>query len=180
MTIRQARASDAVQIAEIYAPYVRDTAISFEDVPPTENELAARIAARWPMHPWLIEEDQAGRIAGYAYAAPYRERRAYQWVCDVSVYVRGDAQGGGVGRRLYGRLFDLLIAQGYTAAYGGMTLPNPASAALHERFGFERFAIYEHVGFKLGAWRSVGWWRRDLAPRQTPQPDIIPLTELHL
>ncbi len=177
MAVRFALESDATEICAIYAPHVTEGATSFEDHAPDVAEMARRIAAKWPTHPWLVDTDDHG-VAGYAYAAPYRDRAAYRWVCEVSAYVRSDRTGRGVGKRLYAHLIGLLTAQGYTQAYGGMTLPNPASAALHESAGFRRFATYENVGFKNGAWRDVGWWALDLAPRRARQPDIRPLSEI--
>lgn len=176
MLIRTARPEDGPALAEIYRPHVEGSAVSFEAEAPDGEEMARRIAARWPMHPWLVAQDPSGAIVGYAYAGPYRERAAYRWCCEATAYVASGQSGRGIGLKLYDRLCELLIWQGYTTAYGVITLPNPASVALHERAGFAHFATYRNVGFKAGAWRDVGWWQRDLAPRQTPQPELRPLT----
>jgi phosphinothricin acetyltransferase len=174
LTIRTARLDDAEAIQAIYAPIVRDTAISFELEPPTVDEMRRRIAATSAGLPWLVGVDDAGAVLGYAYAGKHRERAAYQWSVDVTVHVRADCRGQGVGKALYERLFELLVAAGYCQAFAGIALPNAASVALHESIGFQPIGVYRHVGFKHGAWRDVGWWQRELQlpehPRTLPSP----------
>jgi phosphinothricin acetyltransferase len=177
MKFRFATPEDAPQIAQIYAPFVDGSAVSFEMVPPNAAMMAGRISKLWPGHPWIVAEDD-GKVLGYAYGSPYRERKAYQWAVEVTVYLDKAARGKGLGRKLYSILTDLLIRQGFTKAYGVVTLPNPASAALHEAAGFRPFAVYKNVGFKNGAWQDVGWWERDLAPPVTPPVDPVSLDEL--
>ena len=104
-------------------------------------------------------------MQGYAYASRHRDRAAYQWSIDVSVYVRADAHRRGIGRALYAALLRIVVAQGFYNAYAGITLPNPASVGLHESFGFRPVGMYRRVGHKLGAWHDVGWWALDLQPR---------------
>lgn len=164
MQIRAAEPNDAAAIAAIYAPYVRDTAITFEVDPPSDDEMRRRIARILTAHAWLVCAD-GDAVLGYAYTSPHRERAAYRWGVDVAVYVRGDAQRRGIGRALYSALLPLAAAQGYTAAYGGIALPNPSSVGLHESLGFTPVGVYRAVGYKLGAWHDVGWWERPLAPR---------------
>ncbi|MGH7445077.1 MAG: GNAT family N-acetyltransferase [Longimicrobiales bacterium] len=145
--IRLAGAADAAQIHAIYAPVVRDTVVSFELEPPGVDVIAARVRATLDAgFPWLVAEG-AGRILGYAYASRHRERAAYDWSTDVSVYVHEDARRRGVGRALYTSLFAVLTLQGYHNAYAGATLPNPASVALHEAVGFREIGIYWSVGY---------------------------------
>jgi L-amino acid N-acyltransferase YncA len=170
--IRMATADDGDALAAIYAPNVTDSAISFELVPPTADEMRRRVAATLEHAPWLVLE-RGGEIAGYAYATRHRERAAYQWSVDVSVYVAAAHKRAGVGRALYLCLFDLLRLQGFYLAHAGVTLPNPASVGLHESLGFRPVGVYPAVGYKLGAWRDVGWWRlplRDLDPSREPEP----------
>lgn len=162
-TIRPATLDDAAQVAEIYAPAITDSATSFELEPPTAAEMARRIRAILPARPWLVCE-RGARLLGYAYGAPHRERPAYQWSVDVSVYVRSDVQGVGVGRGLYTSLLSILALQGFYNAYGGVTLPNPASVRLHESMGFTPVAVYRSVGYKFGRWHDVGWWHYQLQP----------------
>ncbi len=156
--IRIARPDDAAAMAAIYAPYVTDTIISFETIPPDDSEIANRLAKTLLRFPWLVAMC-AGSVAGYAYAGPHRERAAYQWSADVSVYVHKDSHRRGIGRALYAPLFAILRALGYYNAYAGIALPNPASVALHEAMGMRPVGIYYHVGYKAGAWHDVGWWQ---------------------
>ena len=159
--VRIATASDAAAIAAIYAPIVRDTAISFETEPPTPSMIAQRIREGLEIYPWLTAE-RDGRIMGYAYASKHRERSAYRWSADVSTYVDECARRSGVGRALYGQLIAILREQGFHAAFAGIALPNAASIGLHEAMGFQPLGIYKEVGFKLGSWHDVGWWRLGL------------------
>jgi len=169
--VRIARIEHAGAVAEIYAPYVRDTVISFEYDAPGEAEIAGRMAKVQTRLPWLILEEDA-RLMGYAYASPHRERAAYQWSVDVGIYVRQGAQRSGIGRALYARLLAALTAQGYHRAYGAITLPNAASVGLHEACGFRHIGSYPEVGFKFGAWHGVGWWGLDLGTSFAPEPPI--------
>jgi phosphinothricin acetyltransferase len=170
MLIRDADASrDAAACAEIYAPYVLDTAISFEDEAPTADELGARIERITRTYPWLIAE-LGGRVVGFAYASPHRERAAYRWAADVAVYVAHDAKRRGIGRALYETLLDLLARQGVHVACAGIALPNDASVALHRAVGFLPVGIYRRIGFKHGRWHDVAWWQRELLPTGGGEP----------
>lgn len=159
--IRLAVPGDAEGVRAIYAPCVRSSAITFETAEPTVEEMARRIRGISSTHPWLVCEISHA-IAGYAYASRHRERAAYQWSVEVSVYVHGAHRGRGIGSALYDALFRILIGQGFHSAYAGITLPNPASVALHEKMGFERIGVFKDAGFKLNAWYDVGWWQRPL------------------
>ena len=158
LTIRPADRGDAEAVAAIYAPIVLETAISFEAEPPSATTMAERIEAALPVYPWLVAVS-GDQVLGYVYAGEHSGRAAYRWSVNVTAYVAASARGEGVGRRLYGVLMSMLKAQGFHAAFAGITLPNPASVGLHEAAGFEPIGIYRQVGFKLGAWRDVGWWR---------------------
>jgi phosphinothricin acetyltransferase len=160
--IRVARLDDAAEIAEIYAPNVTGSHISFEVDAPTPEIMRTRIAKVLSVFPWLVH-DAGGRIEGYAYASPHRDRAAYRWSADVSCYVRPEARGRGIGKALYTELLRLLEAHGYFNAYAGIALPNEASVRLHESVGFEPIGVYRNVGYKLGSWHDVGWWGRRLA-----------------
>ncbi|MDJ0946742.1 MAG: GNAT family N-acetyltransferase [Kiloniellales bacterium] len=177
MRVRTAETSDAAAIAEIYAPIVRETVISFEAGPPSAGQMAARVEHVLKTHPWLVAEED-GRILGYAYAGPHRSRAAYRWASDVSVYVRPEAQRRGVGGGLYRALFEILRRQNLAAAYAGIGLPNPASVALHDSLGFGLIGIYRKVGFKFGAWHDVGWWHLALADLGNRPPEPIPFPSL--
>ena len=171
---RRATADDAAEIAAIYAPYVRDTIISFETEAPDAAEMTARIERIGSQYPWLTASAD-GRVVGYAYACENRSRLAYRWSVDAAVYLDAPAQRKGIGRALYRRLFALLRAQGYVNAFAGISLPNAASVALHEAMGFTSIGVYRNVGYKLGAWRDVGWWQLALRdpPRQATEPLAI-------
>ena len=171
MNIRVATPADAEAVTAIYAPVVENTSISFELSPPSVDEMRSRIVKTLPELPWLVSEDSKGSVNGYVYASKHRERPAYQWSVDVTAYVREDARGAGVGKRLYRVLFQELAALGYFQAFAGIALPNPASVALHESVGFEHIGIYRKVGFKLGAWNDVGWWQREL--REPTEPATL-------
>jgi len=159
--VRDGTLADATACAAIYAPYVTDTAISFELEPPTVEEVAVRIEAALRDHAWLVAE-QDGRVVGYAYAGPFKSRPAYRWSCEVSVYLERERRRTGLGRTLYTALFDRLTERGFRTAVAGMTLPNDASAGLHRAMGFEPVGVYREIGFKHGAWRDVAWMQRTL------------------
>lgn len=154
--VRDARTEDAAACAAIYEPYVHTTAITFEDVPPSAREMAARIAASQGTHAWLVLED-AGRVVGYAYGRPYKERAAYRWACEVSVYLEMGLRRTGGGRALYDALLPRLAERGYRVATAGMTLPNEASLALHKALGFQAIGVWRRIGYKHGAWHDVEW-----------------------
>jgi phosphinothricin acetyltransferase len=162
--IRLAGPGDAAAVAAIYAPYVTGASTSFEYEPPDAAEMAARIASTLTYTPYLVFES-GGAILGFAYASKHRERAAYQWSVDVSVYVHDHAHRRGVGRALYESLLALLRLQGFYTAHAGITLPNPASVGLHEALGFRPVGVYPSVGFKHGDWHDVGWWQLPLRER---------------
>lgn len=173
--IRVATPQDAAGLRAIYAPVVRNTPVSFELAPPSEEEMAIRVTKTLTRYPWLACAARE-RLLGYACANQYGEREAYQWSVNVSVYVHPQARRQGVGRALYRALFSILRLQGFYSAFAAITLPNPASVGLHESMGFTPAGAYERVGFKLGAWRDVGYWQLALQPREgepTP-PEPLP------
>ena len=170
--IRLATAADAAAVATIYAPYVTDTFVSFEEEAPTADVMARRMAGNGSgLHPWLVAEE-GGTVIGYASSSPFRTRPSYRWTVETGVYLAPEAQGIGLGRALMERMLDLLTGQNFTAVVAGITLPNPASVALHEKLGFAPTATYRDTGFKLGEWRTVQVFARDLAPRFTPPLEI--------
>jgi phosphinothricin acetyltransferase len=171
LQIRVATTSDSETIATIYAPIVRDTAISFETEPPSTEIIARRIAETISQLPWLVaERDQ--KVIGLAYASKHRERAAYRWSVDVSAYVHEEARRRGVGRTLYERLLGIVRNQGFHAAFAGIALPNAASVGLHEAAGFKPLGVYREVGFKHGQWHDVGWWQMQLSESISPGEPI--------
>lgn len=179
MKLRLATIDDAPAIAEIYAPIVRDTIISFEVEPPTADEMRGRIEDTLEFFPWLACE-RDGRIAGYAYASKHRDRLAYQWSVDVSCYVHPDTRRLGVGRALYLALLRIVREQGFHGAFAGIALPNAASVRLHESVGFVCVGTYREVGYKLGAWHDVGWWQCRLGETAPSPPAPRALRSLGL
>ena len=156
--LRLTSEKDAKGILAIYAPYIESTSFTFETEVPSVEEFAERISTYLINWPWLVCEID-GRIAGYAYATKHRERTAYQWCTESSVYIHDDYQKAGIGKALYTALFEILKRQGFNNVYAVINLPNEKSVAFHESCGFEYFATYEKVGYKLGQWKNVGWWR---------------------
>jgi phosphinothricin acetyltransferase len=165
---RFAEERDAAAVQAVYAPYCESTPISFELTPPSVEEMAQRMRQLEGRLPWLVCEHE-GRLAGYVYASRHRERAAYQWSVDVTVYLAAAYHRQGIGRGLYTSLFSMLVLQGYYQAFAGITLPNPASVGLHQSVGFQRVGIYRNVGFKMGRWYDVVWLQRPLQP-ETPDP----------
>jgi L-amino acid N-acyltransferase YncA len=176
MKLRAATPDDSAAIAEIYAPFVTGSSVSFETEPPDGSAMRDRMESGGGLYPWLVGEAEDGSLLGYAYAARFRDRPAYRFAVETSVYLRAGASGRGLGRRLYEPLLARLEEQGFTQAIAAITLPNEASVCLHERLGFERAGTYRQVGWKFGAWHDVGLWQRGLAPAGTvpmePQPSL--------
>ena len=170
--IRLASESDAAQILDIYAPVVRETAISFEWDPPSLDQIRHRMRRVLEMLPWLVC-DVDGRIAGYAYASPFKTRAGYRWSCELTVYVHPEFHRCGVGRALYAALLPCLTAQGYQVAVAVITIPNPASVGLHESIGMRRVGTYHAIGHKFGQWLDDGVWQMELGPRrESPEPPV--------
>jgi L-amino acid N-acyltransferase YncA len=156
----------------IYAPYVLDTATTFELEPPDADEMARRIAESAKGHAWLVLEDD-GRVVGYAYGVPHKWRPAYRWACEVSVYLEPGRRRTGAGRMLYTELFSRLAARGYLMALAGITLPNEGSEGLHRAMGFEPVGTYRRIGYKLGAWHDVQWLQRPLGEAADPPAEPV-------
>src|SRR5258706_6893852 len=171
LSVRVAKAADAEACAAIYAPYVTDTAITFEMDPLSVAEMEERITAATRSHAWIVAEDE-GRIVGYAYGGPFKSRAAYRWSCEVSVYLELGRRRTGAGRALYEDLLVRLADRGFHTAVAGMTLPNDASIGLHRAMGFEPVGTYRRIGFKHGAWHDVAWVQRSLTDGPDPPADV--------
>ena len=161
MIIRNAIPDDASDVLRIYAPYITNTCITFETEVPTLAEFTGRMETYIKSYPYLVCETD-NKVVGYAYASKHRERAAYKYSVDVSVYVDSEYHGQGVGRALYSKLFELLTEQGLFTAYAGITLPNDKSVGLHRAFGFRDVGVYHNVGYKLGKWLDVLWMEKPL------------------
>lgn len=185
--LRIATPADGPAVAAIYAPHVDGSSTSFEAAAPTGAEMARRIEARLATHPWLVAEQGAlgdaqvgAEVLGYAYAGPFRERAAYQWTCETSVYLAESARGRGVGTALMRALLAVLEAQGYRAVVACVTLPNPASARFHESLGFAPVGVFRGVGHKLGRAWDVGFWQLALRGAGVPPKTPTPFAKLEL
>jgi len=177
-TIRGVEGADAKAIRNIYAPFVTDSATSFEAEPPDVMTMEGRIREQRDRFPWLVYE-AGGEVLGYAYASPHRAaRKAYQWCVEVSIYLDARMRRRGLGKALYGALFDLLRRQGYINAYAGITLPNEGSRRLHESLGFLPVGVYPRIGFKSGKWHDVVWLQLRLQEPGVPVPELLPAKDL--
>jgi|SoiMethySBSTD1v2_1073268.scaffolds.fasta_scaffold73284_2 phosphinothricin acetyltransferase len=161
--VRFTRAEDLSAVCRIVNHYIETTAINFRGAPQTPEEWLRDFRELRTRYPWLVAE-AGGEVLGMAYAGPWKTRAAYDWCAEVTVYVAHETRGRGVGRALYRRLFELLDQQGYRTAVAIIALPNAASVALHEAFGFSHAGTLRGIGYKLGEWRDVGFWQRDSRP----------------
>lgn len=154
--IRLVAQSDSAALLDIYAPFIKNTVITFEYEVPTVSQFTTRMANIQKKYPWLVCEIN-GKIVGYAYASPFIERTAYDWSVDASVYIHPDYHRKKIATALYGCLFELLKLQGFYNVYAGITTSNKRSIAFHESFGFKPVGIYHNVGYKFNQWHDVEW-----------------------
>jgi phosphinothricin acetyltransferase len=166
--IRDAHDNDIVAMHEVYSPIVESSPISLELEPPSIIELSDRVKKYQSKWAWIIYE-QEGKLLGYAYGAPHRERAAYQWTVETSVYVSSEARGQGVGTALYSTLLTRLTELGYCNALAIIVLPNEASVAAHARAGFKEVGVFPAVGRKFGRWYDVGWYYKKLQTQPLEQ-----------
>ena len=160
-SIRPATEADAGGVLAVYRPYVERTAISFEAVAPTEDEMRARVRTALAQWDFLVAEAH-GRCIGYAYGSMHRARAAYRYSAEVSAYLQPSHHRRGIATRLYAALFASLAEKGYCNALAGVALPNDASIALHRSVGFEPIGVFHGVGRKFGRWHDVAWFERRL------------------
>jgi phosphinothricin acetyltransferase len=163
--IRVATPKDGEALLNIYKWYIENTAITFETEVPTVEAFEQRIANTLARFPWLVCEVD-GAVAGYAYASKHRERAAYRWSADLSIYVDEKYHRRYIAKALYQALEEILRLQGYYTVFAGVTTPNPKSEAFHTAYGFETIGVFENVGYKLGQWRGVKWFSYILADYQ--------------
>lgn len=176
ITLRKAKIEDGVALASIYKYYVENTAITFEYIAPNGDEFSERIAHKTEKYPFIIAEEN-GKPIGYAYASEYRERAAYSWDVETSVYVDTQHQGHGIGKRLYSALEELLKLQNVVNMYACITYPNQHSVAMHEAFGFEYIGRFHSAGYKFGKWRDVSWFGKQITHPAEPLP-VVPYPAL--
>ena len=175
--IRIARPDDAEAIHDIYTPSVLHGVETFENDLPGVDAMRGRIMTRLQHYPWLVWED-AGRVLAYAYASRFRERAAYDWIAETSIYVHADARRRGLARRLYGVLLDAMRLQGLNQAVGVITLPGESSVAMHDAMGFTPAGVWRSSGYKLGQWWDVGVWQKELHPPENPPRPVEPFADL--
>jgi|SRR5690606_12003666 len=160
LSIRSATLADAWSLVEIYNHYVRHTVVTFEEAPLPTRLMEQRISAvRSHSLPWLVAENRDG-VVGYAYAGPFKDRAAYRYCTETSVYLAHGREGHGIGTRLYSDLLAMLRTQGIRTAVGVIALPNAPSVTLHEKLGFTHTGTLKSVGFKLDRWVDVGYWQK--------------------
>ncbi|QNK00608.1 GNAT family N-acetyltransferase [Dyella telluris] len=175
--IRIARADDAAAVHDIYTPSVLHGVETFETELPGVETMRERITTRLRQYPWIIWEEE-GRVLAYAYASRFRERAAYDWIAETSIYVHADARRRGIARRLYGALLDAMRLQGINQAVGVITLPGQSSVTMHDTMGFTPAGVWRSAGYKHGQWWDVGVWQLELQPTQNPPHPVVPFAEL--
>lgn len=162
-TFRFAEERDAAGILDIYSNYIEHTTVTFETEIPSVAAFANRIEGIIEAYPYIVCEAN-GMITGYAYASKHRERAAYRYDADMSVYIAKEHHGRRIGTALYSALFELLRTQGYINTYAGIALPNEKSIGFHKAMGFAEIGIYHNTGYKLGRWIDVLWMQKAIAP----------------
>ncbi len=163
--------NDVPAILEIYRPYIIETPITYETQVPSLSEFQNRFLEITKKYPWIVGE-RDGRVIGYAYVNLFKGRQAYDWTVESTVYVDKGCRGQGVGQALYQKLIEISHDMGFVSMIGGISLPNPASVALHEKMGFVQVAHLKNLGYKLGQWWDVGYWQLELIqpPPANPAP----------
>jgi phosphinothricin acetyltransferase len=163
--IRSATIHDARPICGIYNYYVNNTAITFEEIPVSISEMEGRVKAVVSKYPWIVWEEE-GEILGYAYVNKWKDRAAYRYAAEDSIYIKNGAEGRGIGKKLLAALLEAADKTGVHALVAGITMPNDRSVALHEKFGFKKIAEFFEIGHKMDQWLNVGYWELILKDRQ--------------
>ena len=177
MHIRPASPADAPRLLQVYAPYVEHTSVTFEYVVPSPEDFAGRIRRTLEKYPYLAAEE-GNVILGYAYASPFKERAAYNWSVETSIYIRKDQRHRGIGTALYRALENGLARQNVCNLCACIAYPNPASISFHERFGYKTVAHFHASGFKQGMWSDMIWMEKELCPHSVPPEPFIPFSDL--
>jgi L-amino acid N-acyltransferase YncA len=164
MNVRNADSSDAEVIAEIYNYYVQNTIITFEQEPVSVERMANRITDISSKYPFVVLEDHTS-VIGYAYVTEWKTRSAYRFSGEITIYLAKDQTGQGLGSILFPALLNEIKKTNLHSIVGGIALPNPASIALHEKYGFKKIGCFEEIGFKFGQWIDVGYWELNLPIR---------------
>ena len=179
MKIEKVTVEDAEELLEIYAPYVENTAITFEYDVPSKDEFEERIKNISAKYPY-IKAVHEGKIVGYAYAASFKDRRAYDWSVETSIYVQYENSSKGVGTLLYNELERLLKMQNIINVNACITYPNEKSENFHKKFGYKTVAHFTKCGYKFGQWIDMIWMEKSIGKHDIPPKDIIPFSKLNL
>ncbi|MHB8097255.1 MAG: GNAT family N-acetyltransferase [Erysipelotrichaceae bacterium] len=157
--IRNVTLNDVQELLDIYSYYVLNTTITFEYETPSMNEFTQRIQKITQKYPYLVAtlDDE---IIGYAYATSYKERAAYDWSVETTVYVKNDKHGLGIGKELYLHLEQALKEKNIVNMLACITYPNPKSIDFHTKFGFEKVGHFPKVGYKFNEWRDIVWMQK--------------------
>nr|WP_318684515.1 GNAT family N-acetyltransferase [uncultured Acetatifactor sp.] len=177
LQIRTAVPQDACELLKIYAPYVKDTMITFEYEVPSAEEFRERILRTLERYPYLVAEDTDG-LLGFSFASPFKERAAYAWSAETSIYIRMECRRRGVGKALYTALENFLARQHVCNLCACISYPHPESIAFHESFGYHMAAHFTASGFKAGRWQDIVWMEKELSPHQVPPSPFIPFSAL--
>jgi len=159
--IREVNINDAKAIVKIYNHYIKSSIATFEEEVISEEEIKNRITKVSKDYPWIVYEEN-GIVSGYAYATRWKDRNAYRFTAEIAVYVENGNEGKGIGTELLKNLIELSNKKGLNKLMAGIAIPNEASIALHERFGFEKCAHFKQSGYKFGKWIDVGYWEKIL------------------
>lgn len=177
LSVRTASVSDAPALLAIYAPYVEKTAITFEYAVPTLEDFSGRISRTLARYPYLVAQ-RDGVIIGYAYASAFKERAAYDWAVETSIYVSEEARGTGAGTVLYHALEQALSMQNVINVNACISYPNPGSISFHEKLGYKTVGHFSQCGYKLGTWWDMIWMEKMLGEHPAPPSPFIPYSEL--
>lgn len=175
--IRGAKTTDAEELLGIYAPYVRETAITFEYTVPTIEEFSARMKKTLTKHPYLVAVHEAG-ILGYAYASEFKNRAAYDWAVETTIYVKSDSRKSGVGKKLYQALEEVLKRQNICNLYACIAYPNPGSIGFHEHLGYQTIGHFSKCGYKFDTWYDMIWMEKLIGEHSINPEPFIAITEL--
>ncbi|MCD8089755.1 MAG: N-acetyltransferase family protein [Clostridiales bacterium] len=171
MIIRKAKISDAEEILEIYSPYILNTAVTFEYTVPSVSDFKKRVSHILSEYPYYVCEDM-GRLLGYCYGARFMERAAFGWDIELSVYLREEAKGRGIGKALYGTLIDTAVLMNIKQIYALIARPNPESEGLHEGLGFKKEAVLKNTGYKFDRWIDLILYTKSVNTGKPVQPVI--------
>ena len=182
--IRVAKEADSAALAAIYGWYVENTAVSFEYEAPTAEEFAGRIREILQTPPFLVCEDD-GELLGYAYAHPLIRRKACDWAVEVSIYIRRDVRGKGIGRKLYEALENALLLQNICTLEACVASADildeyltDSSVRFHSRMGYAEVGKMSDCGYKFGKWYHLLWLEKHIAPRKTDMGNMLRFPEI--